>query len=51
MSYEVREGLVSDMERGTKEGVTYIGRVMRVCVRESEVVRRVRMRERDGGYG
>ena len=39
------------MEGGTKEGFTYIGRVMRVCVRESEVVRGVGMRERDGGYG
>ena len=36
------------MERGTKEGVTYIGRVMRVCVRESEVVSGAGMRERDG---
>ena len=39
------------MERGTKEGVTYIGRVMRVSVRESEVARGAGMRERDGGYG
>ena len=41
------------MEGGTKEGFTYIGRVMRVCVCVcvSEGVRGVGMRERDGGYG